>query len=191
MAAQAATFRENKPFLLCCEQSTTFCTPLNKVQNVYASNRASNNIEYSAENLAKLFNDGNRIDVSAYNNFLPNACHQEVELIFKPNINKENEINTGSNNNITDNSEFSLIMANYNNDKYIAEAINSVLNQTFKDWELIIVDDCSTDNSLSVIESFLSDKRIKLIKHEQNKGYISALKTGIANISSEYFGSSI
>ncbi|HDZ69372.1 MAG TPA: glycosyltransferase, partial [Phycisphaerales bacterium] len=84
--------------------------------------------------------------------------------------------------------KFSVIMANYNNAKYIAEAIESVLNQTFKDWELIIIEDCSTDNSLAIINRYLNDKRIRLIRHEQNRGYITALKSGVANVQSEYFG---
>ncbi len=84
--------------------------------------------------------------------------------------------------------KFSVIMANYNNGGYIAEAIESVLNQTFKDWELIIIEDCSTDNSVAIINRYLDDKRIRLIQHERNRGYIAALKSGIANVQSEYFG---
>lgn len=83
---------------------------------------------------------------------------------------------------------FSIVMANYNNTEYIAEAIESVLRQTFEDWELIIIDDCSTDNSSEIINQYLSDKRVRLIQHERNRGYIAALKTGIANVQSEYFG---
>ncbi|MCK4785888.1 MAG: glycosyltransferase, partial [Desulfobacteraceae bacterium] len=56
--------------------------------------------------------------------------------------------------------EISILMANYNNGKYIAEAIRSVLDQTFKDWELLIVDDCSTDNSIEIIGPYLKDRRI-------------------------------
>jgi glycosyltransferase involved in cell wall biosynthesis len=84
--------------------------------------------------------------------------------------------------------KFSIVMPNYNNAKYITEAIESVLNQSFKDWELIIVEDCSTDNSLEIINRYLNDKRIRLIRHEGNQGYIAALKSGIANVKSEYFG---
>jgi len=55
-------------------------------------------------------------------------------------------------------------MPNYNKEKKIGESIASVINQDYKDWELIIVDNHSTDNSESVIHSYLSDERIKLIK---------------------------
>lgn len=93
----------------------------------------------------------------------------------------ENWIKAGS-------AKFSIIMANYNNEKYIAEAIESVQKQTFEDWELIIVEDCSTDNSLEVIKPYLADSRIRLVPHPKNRGYTPALKTGIANVRSDYFG---
>ncbi|MHC4213107.1 MAG: glycosyltransferase, partial [Planctomycetota bacterium] len=83
---------------------------------------------------------------------------------------------------------FSIVMANYNNSKYIAEAIESIRCQLFEDWELIIIDDCSTDNSLAVVTEYLTDERIRLIRHESNRGYISALKSGIAEARSQFFG---
>jgi len=72
---------------------------------------------------------------------------------------------------------FSILMANFNNAKYIEEAINSVLSQKYPYWELIIVDDRSTDNSIKIIKNFLNDKRIKLIQHKSNMGYGASLKT--------------
>jgi len=67
-------------------------------------------------------------------------------------------------------------MASHNQEKYIAEAIASVVNQTFSQWELVIVDDCSTDYSLKVIEPYLNDRRIRLLKNDKNIGYIGTLK---------------
>lgn len=64
----------------------------------------------------------------------------------------------------------SIIMPSYNTGKYIAETIQSVLMQTYQYWELIIVDDCSTDNTDEVVEMFLVDKRIKFLKNEKNSG---------------------
>ena len=64
----------------------------------------------------------------------------------------------------------SIIMPSYNTASYIASSIQSVLDQTIKDWELIIVDDCSTDNTEDIIKPFLNDERIRLIKNEKNSG---------------------
>ena len=64
----------------------------------------------------------------------------------------------------------SIIMPSYNTAKYIKESIQSVLAQTYPDGELIIVDDCSTDNTDEVVQPFLSDERIKYFKNEKNSG---------------------
>lgn len=64
----------------------------------------------------------------------------------------------------------SIIMPSYNTAKYIAESINSVLAQTYTNWELLIVDDCSTDNTDEIVQPFLSDERIKYFKNEKNSG---------------------
>lgn len=66
---------------------------------------------------------------------------------------------------------FSVVMPAYNADKYIKEAIQSVVDQTFADWELIIVNDCSTDNTSLIVRSFSDkDKRVKLYERSQNSG---------------------
>lgn len=64
----------------------------------------------------------------------------------------------------------SIIMPSYNTENFIDEAINSVLNQTHKNWELIIVDDASTDSTDKVVEKFLNDRRIHYIKNKENYG---------------------
>ncbi|MBQ8525170.1 MAG: glycosyltransferase family 2 protein [Clostridia bacterium] len=63
----------------------------------------------------------------------------------------------------------SIIMPSYNTAEYIAETIKSVLNQTYKEWELIIVDDCSSDNTDDVVATF-ADSRIRYIKNDKNSG---------------------
>ena len=63
----------------------------------------------------------------------------------------------------------SVVIPMYNAEKYIGECLNSILVQTFQDFEIIIVDDCSTDNSCAVVENF-SDDRIKLIRRKDNSG---------------------
>lgn len=64
----------------------------------------------------------------------------------------------------------SVIMPSYNTAKYIEKAIRSVIFQTYSDWELLIVDDCSTDNTDDVVRQFLSDERITYLKNERNLG---------------------
>ena len=64
----------------------------------------------------------------------------------------------------------SIIMPSYNTASFIAESIKSVLDQSYKDWELIIVDDCSTDDTDEVVKPYLSDERVKYLKNEKNSG---------------------
>lgn len=64
----------------------------------------------------------------------------------------------------------SVVMPSYNTGKYIAETINSVLAQTFSSWELLIVDDCSTDDTDEVVMPYLADQRIRYLKNENNSG---------------------
>lgn len=68
-------------------------------------------------------------------------------------------------------STISIVMPAYNVEKYIAAAIDSVILQTYTNWELIIVDDCSTDKTISIIENYIKkDERITLIKRKKNSG---------------------
>lgn len=63
----------------------------------------------------------------------------------------------------------SIIMPSWNTERFIAKSIQSVLNQTYKNWELLIVDDCSTDNTDDIVASF-NDPRIKYFHNEKNCG---------------------
>jgi glycosyltransferase involved in cell wall biosynthesis len=73
--------------------------------------------------------------------------------------------------------EISVVMSVFNGEKYLKAAIDSVLNQTFKDFEFIIINDGSTDNSLKIIESY-NDERIVLL-NQSNTGLSIALNNGI------------
>nr|WP_044977212.1 glycosyltransferase family 2 protein [Ruminococcus sp. HUN007] len=64
----------------------------------------------------------------------------------------------------------SIIMPSYNTAKFIGESIQSVLDQTYTNWELIIVDDCSTDETDEIVKPYLVDKRIKYYKNKCNSG---------------------
>ena len=83
---------------------------------------------------------------------------------------------------------FSIIMANYNNAEFIEVAIKSVIAQTYPNWELIIVDDGSTDDSIERITPFLNDKRIRLIRNENNLGVGATKKKGVANSLNDVMG---
>ncbi len=81
----------------------------------------------------------------------------------------------------------SIITPVYNSGEYIYDTINSVLAQTYTNWEMIIVDDCSTDNTRQIAECFCKkDERIKLIKHTKNQGVATARNTALENASGEY-----
>ena len=84
-------------------------------------------------------------------------------------------------------SKVSVIIAAYNVEKYIESTVNSVISQTLKNIEIVVVDDCSTDGTYEKLEQFAAlDKRIKLIRHSENKSAMAVRKTGIAHASGEY-----
>jgi glycosyltransferase involved in cell wall biosynthesis len=80
----------------------------------------------------------------------------------------------------------SVILPCYNGEQFIHEAIASVLNQTFKDLEIIVVDDGSTDDSVKIIETFLGDKRVRLLRHSVNRGIPATRNTGIKDSSGSF-----
>lgn len=79
----------------------------------------------------------------------------------------------------------SAIIPTYNREHLIGRAVRSVLNQTFQDVEVVVVDDDSTDNTKEVIDGF-NDTRIKYIKHEENRGGSAARNTAIRNARGNY-----
>jgi glycosyltransferase involved in cell wall biosynthesis len=80
-------------------------------------------------------------------------------------------------------------MASYNHDKYISEAIESVLNQTFKDLELIIIDDCSTDNSPKIIADYQKkDPRVRAFFHQKNMGISKTLNDCLKEVRGNFIG---
>jgi glycosyltransferase involved in cell wall biosynthesis len=80
--------------------------------------------------------------------------------------------------------KFSIIIPTYNGKEYLAEAIRSVLDQTFTDFEVIIVDDASPEDVTHIVNSFM-DARVRYIRHEKNKGAVAARKTGVAESTGE------
>ena len=87
----------------------------------------------------------------------------------------------------TDYGLVSIIMPNYNGAKYLKATIESVLAQTYTNWELLIIDDCSTDDGVKIIEGYTKqDKRIHLICQEENKGVAHTRNIGIAKAKGKY-----
>ena len=79
----------------------------------------------------------------------------------------------------------SIIVTCYNLEKYIKDCIKSILNQTYRDFELIIIDDCSTDNSVNIIKTF-TDNRIRLFINKINIGAGLSRRKGIRKCLGEY-----
>lgn len=80
---------------------------------------------------------------------------------------------------------FSIIVPLYNKENFVRDALNSILKQTYTDYEVIIVNDASTDESTTIAETFLSEK-IRIIHHEKNKGLAAARNTGIKTATSNF-----
>lgn len=81
--------------------------------------------------------------------------------------------------------KISVVMSVYNGMPFLKEAVQSILNQTYKDFEFIIVDDASTDGTWKYLNS-LQDQRIKLIKNSKNLGLASSLNIGMKAAKGEY-----
>ena len=83
---------------------------------------------------------------------------------------------------------FSIIVPVYNVENLLTRCVESIVNQTYKDIEIILVDDGSNDNCPALCDEYaLKDKRIKVI-HKQNGGYGSAINRGLAEAIGEYIG---
>lgn len=82
---------------------------------------------------------------------------------------------------------FSVIMPCYNSEKYVVNAIESLLNQTYPHWELVAINDGSIDRTLDILEAYAkNDSRIKIFCKE-NEGYVSAVNMGLEHVGGDYF----
>ena len=83
----------------------------------------------------------------------------------------------------------SVIVPIYNVEKYILQSIESICNQTLKNIEIICIDDCGNDNSITIVREYTKkDKRIKILRHKKNLGLSGARNTGIEYATGEYIG---
>lgn len=82
----------------------------------------------------------------------------------------------------------SIVLPVYNGEEYLEQSINSILNQTYKDFELVIVNDCSTDSTLKIVEKYLQkDSRIRLINNDINQRLPKSLNIGFSQCKGDYF----
>lgn len=81
----------------------------------------------------------------------------------------------------------SIVLPTYNGSRYIKDSINSIIGQTFLDWELIIINDCSTDETLAICEEFAQkDNRIKVFSNQENLKLPASLNVGFSKATGEY-----
>jgi glycosyltransferase involved in cell wall biosynthesis len=78
-----------------------------------------------------------------------------------------------------------IILPFYNAEKYLSKCINSILNQTFTDYYIYAIDDCSTDNSLQILES-ITDSRIKIFRNSENIGSLKSRNILLKKVITEY-----
>lgn len=101
--------------------------------------------------------------------------------------NNSDSLNTIKYFNKTETPKISIIAAIYNKEKYLLRFIRSIQSQNFENIEIILIDDCSTDNSIKIIEDMQTmDKRIILIKHSEKKGTLISRNDGIIKAKGEY-----
>lgn len=79
----------------------------------------------------------------------------------------------------------SIILPTYNNERYLEKSVQSILDQTYSNFELIIINDCSTDNSNIILDSF-TDSRIRIINNEINQGLVKSLNIGLEEAKGKY-----
>lgn len=83
----------------------------------------------------------------------------------------------------------SFVVTSYNYEKYILRTLESIKNQSYSNFEIIVVDDCSNDNSCKIVENFIADNqdlRITLIKQEINRGQLSAMQRGLKEAQGQF-----
>ncbi len=83
--------------------------------------------------------------------------------------------------------KLSIVLPTYNGERYLKEALESILSQSFKDFELICINDCSTDSTLKILNEYATkDKRIKIFTNSENKKLPASLNIGFGASQGEY-----
>lgn len=178
ISANRIVYAEYRPYLLSYINSVAFCVPVNKVQDVN-NNRDGGKEIYNPENLTKLFAEGFRIDTEALKDFTFNSCHQEVDYKF---------LRITENKNFTETPEVSVIIPCFNQAEFLEDAVQSVVDQKYKNWECIIVNDGSSDNTTETAKYLMKkfpDRNIKLIEKE-NGGLADARNKAVIYAKGKY-----
>ena len=172
LAGRAVDFRERLPRLACYAQSVALSIPANLVQTAWA-NRVEGHPELSVDSLAREFSKGRRLDVAHYRGHVARAAHEELPFIFTQR---------------TDVPAISVIIPCYKQAEFLPEAVESVIAQTFTDWELLIVDDGSPDSTGLVADELAKHhptRRIRTIR-QANAGLARARNAGIQRARGSY-----
>ena len=113
--------------------------------------------------------------------FLPEKFYNDLQRQLKRN--KKKKINNYNN---KENPYFSIVIPLFNMEKYIERAILSILDQTFQNFEIIIINDFSNDNSKKIVQKYLNSNKIKFIEHKKNVGIFSSRIDGLINSIGNY-----
>ena len=165
LAGRAVDFRGRLPRLACYAQSVALSIPANLVQTAW-TNRVDGNPELSVDSLAREFSKGRRLDVAHYRGHVARAAHEELPFVFTQR---------------TDVPAISVIIPCYKQAEFLPEAVESVIAQTFTDWEIVIVDDGSPDATGQVADTLARQnptKRIRVVR-QANAGVARARNAGI------------
>jgi len=97
-------------------------------------------------------------------------------------------MHNGGKSTVTDRPKISVVLPTFNGAAYLGESLKSIVGQSFSSWELIIVDDGSTDTTPEIIQEFVArDSRIRQVRHLENRNLPAALNTGFSEAKGEYF----
>ena len=125
--------------------------------------------------------------INQINNFENLNIIDETEIINFHTINNNNILLDKKKYNRSEYPDISIILTVYNQAHYIHQALRSIQNQSIKNLEIIVIDDCSIDNSIEVIESFKkADDRITILSHESNEGKIKSRAQGVRIAKGKY-----
>jgi glycosyltransferase involved in cell wall biosynthesis len=174
LSKNAASYASSHPRLLCFSSSVAFAVPANMVQELRI-NRSGSDTAFTAEQLLIAFQAGKRIVLEPLDGFVPNACHQEIAFDFADACIASPKV--------------TVVIVCHNNAAVLPESIESVLNQSYRNFELVIVDNASADVSAEIAEHFAKDFHgipVRSIANNENAGPTRARRQGFATSRAKY-----